>query len=99
MSPRELPDTYPPELEAAWLTKAEEATGRTADDALEVLRADVQKLSDLFTVGRPDGSAEVPSRVPLRRGLRRFSFRVLVHLNVQLGHRGLRADAGFRCVV
>jgi len=56
MSPRELPDTFPPELEAAWMTKAEQATGRTAEDALEVLRADVQKLSDLFTVGRPDGT-------------------------------------------
>ena len=56
MSRPESPDTYPPALEAEWLRQAEVATGRSGDDALEVLRADVQRLSDLFTTARPDGS-------------------------------------------
>lgn len=56
MSPPERPDAYPAGLEAAWMRLAEEATGRAGDDALEVLRADVQRLSDLFTTARPDGS-------------------------------------------
>lgn len=56
MSHPESPDAYPPALEAEWLRQAEVATGRSGDDALEVLRADVQRLSDLFTTGRPDGS-------------------------------------------
>jgi len=56
MSRPEAPDAYPPALEAEWLGQAEAATGRKGEDALEVLRADVQRLSDLFTTGRPDGS-------------------------------------------
>lgn len=56
MSPPEPPDAYPPALEAEWLRHAETATGRTGEDALEVLRADVQRLSDLFTTARPDGT-------------------------------------------
>lgn len=56
MSRPEAPDAYPPALEAEWLRRAEAATGRSDDDALEVLRADVQRLSDLFTTERPDGS-------------------------------------------
>ncbi|MFZ9201521.1 MAG: methyltransferase [Opitutales bacterium] len=56
MSPPEPPDAYPPALEAEWLRHAEAATGRSGDDALEVLRADVQRLSDLFTTARPDGT-------------------------------------------
>lgn len=56
MSRPESPDAYPPALESEWLRQAEVATGRSGDDALEVLRADVQRLSDLFTTGRPDGT-------------------------------------------
>lgn len=55
MSRPESPDAYPPALEAEWLRQAEAATGRAGEDALEVLRADVQRLSDLFTTARPDG--------------------------------------------
>lgn len=56
MSRPERPDAFPPALEGAWRRLADAATGRAGDDTLEVLRADVQRLSDLFTTARPDGT-------------------------------------------
>lgn len=48
---------YPDFLETFWLAKARAATGAGNDaDALEKLRPAVQRLSDLFTVARPDGA-------------------------------------------
>jgi hypothetical protein len=43
-------------LEAAWLGRAREASGRSVpEEALERLRPAVRRLSDLFTTARPDG--------------------------------------------
>lgn len=54
MSGAEPPDAYPAPLEAAWLGLAEAATGARGDEALDRIRPSVARLSDLFTVGRPD---------------------------------------------
>lgn len=44
----------PPEVEAVWVARAETLTGKTGDEALEKLRPAVAKLSDLFTLERPN---------------------------------------------
>ena len=54
MSGAEPPDAYPARLESAWLALAESATGARGNDALDRIRPSVARLSDLFTVGRPD---------------------------------------------
>lgn len=55
MSPPEPPGELPAEVEAAWVARAEAATGLPGDEALERLRPAVARLSDLFTMARPAG--------------------------------------------
>lgn len=55
MSLPEGPGHLPPEVEAAWLARAEQVTGLAGEAALERLRPAVSRLSDLFTMGRPAG--------------------------------------------
>lgn len=55
MSPPEDPGRLPSAVEAAWVARAEAATGLPGEQALERLRPSVSRLSDLFTMARPAG--------------------------------------------
>lgn len=55
MSEPEAPGALPAEVEAAWVARAERATGLAGEAALERLRPSVARLSDLFTMARPAG--------------------------------------------
>lgn len=56
MSAPERPDAYPAALAEAWSQLVGEATGAAGEDALDRLRPHVARLSDLFTLDRPEGA-------------------------------------------